>query len=260
MYLTLPSNSSMEFFPNNRLNNFTTRLHSQIDLGQAGTWEVGLCEISYPHNWHNVLDPLFKREVITTEEDWCMILCQDRTKPSEAKSHYLQPGHYKKVSEICDIYRDRLKHHCKINWDAKLSNVHVTLKNNHILKLSENMSVALGLPEVMVAPQDRKSTFKGQRVADVMPDIKSLYVYCDLIKDQYVGDSRVPLLRIVAVRGGHGDYVTKTYSNIQYLPTKGGQVQTVEIDIRDDTGRPIPFQPGRVIATLHLRRARSHYM
>jgi hypothetical protein len=51
-YLTLPSNSSMDYFPNNTLASFTTRLPEMLDLD--GSWEIGLAEIQYPHSWYNV--------------------------------------------------------------------------------------------------------------------------------------------------------------------------------------------------------------
>lgn len=36
-----------------------------------------------------------------------------------------------------------------------------------------------------------------------------------------VGDTLVPLLRIVPIRGHDGDTVTKTYENINYQPVEG---------------------------------------
>lgn len=45
-YLTLPSNSSMNYFPNNTSANFTTHLPHPISLD--GSWEVALDEIHYP--------------------------------------------------------------------------------------------------------------------------------------------------------------------------------------------------------------------
>ena len=51
MQLTLPSNSSMDFHPNNTLTNFRTRLHKPLELGDSDTWEVGLSELHYPHAW-----------------------------------------------------------------------------------------------------------------------------------------------------------------------------------------------------------------
>ena len=52
VYLTLPSNSSINYFPNNTLTHYTTKLLKIMDLDEA--WEIGLAEIQYPHSWYNV--------------------------------------------------------------------------------------------------------------------------------------------------------------------------------------------------------------
>ena len=46
-YLTLPSNSSMAYFPNNTVANFRVRLAETIVL--PGQWEVALAGLHYPH-------------------------------------------------------------------------------------------------------------------------------------------------------------------------------------------------------------------
>jgi hypothetical protein len=51
-YLTLPSNSSMNYCPNNTLTLYTTIFSKITDLDE--TWEIGLAEIHYPHSWHSV--------------------------------------------------------------------------------------------------------------------------------------------------------------------------------------------------------------
>ena len=51
-YVTLPSNSSMEYFPNNTLSNYGTKLPQPFDLN--GEWEVGLPEIQFPITWYNL--------------------------------------------------------------------------------------------------------------------------------------------------------------------------------------------------------------
>ena len=51
-YLTLPSNSSMNYFPENKVNNFTTKLPQNIEL--SGDWEVGLVSVQFPVNWTNL--------------------------------------------------------------------------------------------------------------------------------------------------------------------------------------------------------------
>ena len=52
-YLTLPSNSSMEYYPQNTVAQYTTKLTNLIEL--EGDWEVGLTEISVPSNVENII-------------------------------------------------------------------------------------------------------------------------------------------------------------------------------------------------------------
>ena len=52
MYLTLPSNSSLKFFPNNKAGHFTTKLPQTLTLGDD--YEVGLSEIQFRNHFQNI--------------------------------------------------------------------------------------------------------------------------------------------------------------------------------------------------------------
>jgi len=54
-YIVLPSNSSMDIFPNNNIANFTVNLPAPLELDPT-QWEIGLSEIQFPHLWYNVRD------------------------------------------------------------------------------------------------------------------------------------------------------------------------------------------------------------
>ena len=51
-YLTLPSNASLNEFPNNKTTSYRVKLPQSIDL--EGVWEVGLYSISYPNTWYTL--------------------------------------------------------------------------------------------------------------------------------------------------------------------------------------------------------------
>jgi len=53
-YVTLPSNSSMDCYPENSVARYTTKLNGAIEL--EGDWVVGLTEISFPSDIENVRD------------------------------------------------------------------------------------------------------------------------------------------------------------------------------------------------------------
>jgi uncharacterized protein (UPF0248 family) len=94
-------------------------------------------------------------------------------------------------------------------------------------------------------------------VADVKKGLNSLYVYCPLVEPRMVRDAQVPLLRIVPVEGRDGEMITRVFDPIQYYPLLPRRFQTVEIDIRDDTGSVVRFERGRVVVTLHCRKRKE---
>ncbi|GFR29583.1 uncharacterized protein TNCT_632861 [Trichonephila clavata] len=51
-YVTLPSNTNMNYFPSNTQSSYRTKLSSPLIF--AGNWEVALCEICIPCNWFNI--------------------------------------------------------------------------------------------------------------------------------------------------------------------------------------------------------------
>jgi hypothetical protein len=94
-------------------------------------------------------------------------------------------------------------------------------------------------------------------VADVKKGLNSLYVYCPLVKPRKVGDAQVTLLRIVPVEGRDGEMITRVFDPIQYCPLIQRRFQTVEIDIRDETGSIVPFERVRVVVTFHCRKRKE---
>lgn len=176
-YITLPSNSSMQFFPDNRTCCFITQLPRTIQL--TGDWEVGLAEIHYP------------------------------------------------------------------------------------LTFTEN-SGSCALPGVIYDEATRTTIIPADlRPAEDPPArIPScqIFVYCDLVEPRIVGDVYTPLLRVIqacgkenSIRGGSE---MKILSPPHYLPLMLTSFRTIEINIRDHLGRPIPFESGTLTVTLHFRRVR----
>ena len=63
-----------------------------------------------------------------------------------------------------------------------------------------------------------------------------------------------PLLRIVPSSGSHGEVIRYVFNPTHYVPLLFKSFQTVKVAIRDDTGTVVPFESGKVVVTLHLRR------
>ena len=82
-------------------------------------------------------------------------------------------------------------------------------------------------------------------------------MYSSVVQPRIFGNSFVPLLRIVPITGKHGEVVSKQFDNIHYVPLLTREFGTVEVVIRDDTGRSVPFETGMVTVTLHFRRRKN---
>ena len=59
---------------------------------------------------------------------------------------------------------------------------------------------------------------KSKAVCNIQRGVYSMHVYCDVYKENVVGDTKVAQLQIVHIRGDHGDYVCKRYETPIYTP------------------------------------------
>ena len=95
--------------------------------------------------------------------------------------------------------------------------------------------------------------------ADLTGGFYALYIYCTIVENQIVGNYRVPLLRTVHVQGKHGDICEKIFHSPHYVPVVAKEFDTLEIDIKGDTGQSVVFISGKVVVKLHFRKKRMFY-
>ncbi|GFW79191.1 uncharacterized transposon-derived protein F54H12.3 [Trichonephila clavipes] len=103
----------------------------------------------------------------------------------------------------------------------------------------------LGYPE--------KCNMKSEFVADAWSNFTVFYVYSDLISPQIVGDTQTPLLRIVRTKGKDGETISQYYDRPQYLPLVRHSFQTIQSELRLNSGDFVPFERSKVIIVLHFR-------
>ena len=94
--------------------------------------------------------------------------------------------------------------------------------------------------------------YKSAYPADIMSGLYNLFVYCNIVQPNLVGNTKVPLLRIVPVEEGH--IITKSYNNIFYHPLCGEIIHSIQVYVKSDTNKTVPFNTGKSIVTLHFRR------
>ena len=115
----------------------------------------------------------------------------------------------------------------------------------------------MGFGKSFTTGEGHSIVFPATYVVDLRRGFESLYVYSSLVEPRIVGDKIVPLLRIVPITGRNGEMVTTRFDHVQYIPVMRREFGTVETEIRDNSGRPVPFERGKVTVTLHFRRRSS---
>lgn len=248
-YITLPSNSSVNVYPENTVSNYITKLPQEVNLN--GEWEVGLAEMQYPRTWINVREG----------QHWIYFRGGAHEMVNADK---IPIGYYDTVQDLIDEIHQALERlstqaalNIRLSYEKIANRVKFTIKNGASILVMDDVATMLGLELPIPAPIN--SSLTAPYAPNLRLGMHSLFVYCDLVHAQMVGDAQVPLLRIVPVQGQHGEYVTRTYQSPQYLPVSRKTFESIEIDIKDDTGRNVPFESGKSVVTLHFRLKRSPY-
>ena len=243
-YLHLPSNASLDKFPNNTLTEYRVCLPQTISL--TGEWEVALTEIHYPHSWNNVQGNFENRFYLRNQE-----------LDSMWEALIVPQGYYSSVADLITKFNevvsanDRFKDQVQLSLDTLNRKGTVHLQNKTEVYFSDIGQMLGFSPNKVIS---RTST--AERVVDLEHGFHDLYVYCDIIQSQYVGDALVPLLRIVPVEGKDGQRVSKSFIRPHYLPVSRKQFESIEVNIKRDTGETVPFELGKVLLTLHFRQSR----
>ena len=254
-YLVLPSNSSTSMYPNNTLAQYVTNLPRRVCL--SGEWECGLTEIHYPHDWYNVRNA---RLTIAHGDS----LDTDR---------YIDDGYYDSPSALVRALNGEKGGRVKFSYDRVTQKVCVQMKGDTTFKLYGDLIDILGFRErhdqngdpldtqgegrsVQSSKNVASMSFPAETVVDLRRGFESLYVYSGIVEPRIVGDKIAPLLRIVPITGRHGAMVTASFDHVQYIPVLNREFGTIDTEIRDDTGRLVPFGCGKVTVTMHFRRRR----
>jgi hypothetical protein len=171
----------------------------------------------------------------------------------ERKTGIINNGHYESVPDLVKAMNSQISKDdqgkIQLTYNKHTRKVTVDVKKQANIWFTGDIAAALGFDEDSFITRKTTSSY----TADINAGFSSMFVYCNLVSDQIVGDKKVPLLRAVQAEGEYGDVITKTYQNPLYIPVGTKQFETLEVYITDDLGRPVPFDYGRSICTLHLR-------
>jgi len=292
-YITLPSNTKQ--FECNKLNSYRVRLPQRIDLEEAG-WEVALVEAIYPHSWFNFTseDEKVNQLVVYIAIPFTSFDGEEERFIRHVNIH-IAPNYYETVTELVDTINDdimaKMSSVCNscipfvktekgretyksmpkflsFDHDTYSNRVHVNIDNDEIVQkihMSPKLAYVLRFDRPNFTILDKawelskadKITRRPDYPPDMKADLYALYVYCDILENQIVGDVLVPLLAKVPITGAHDTIIHTIFNPPMYLPLVKHEIETIEVELKDDANQAILFQYGRVMLTLHFRRRLS---
>jgi len=239
-YITLVSDSSMSYFPDNKISHFITRLSIPIEL--KGEWEVGMVEFIYPHTWYN----------ITEQNNLFGFQLDGRN----TVGRRIPAGCYETVPDILKaMYVEESKNKIAMDFNTVTKRVQIKVKNKGKVILHDGLAQILGFKPTEITSEAHTETISlSPFVADPTAHFHVLMVYTDIVEPQLVGDVLAPLLRVVRVRGRDGETISEQYNRPHYLPVNRKMIETLEIVIRTHMGCLTPFERGRSYVKLHFRQ------
>lgn len=263
-HIILPSDSSMKYHPDNTATKFTTTLPRQINLN--GQWTVALKEIQYPCNFRHIRKGDATLDLLVS---------------GEAKLSSIPEGVYNTIENLVDVINntETLKGHFEIEYSGRASIIRIKrtcpeqskcLHARHKLYLTPRLNKILGLDQKLFSRNDymiwersesddiNVKALIAQRPASLLNVLpQNMYVYSDICSSYITGDVLASLLRIVPVNCENYQYGlsrTIAFTSLNYIPLRTNTFRTIEIDIRDGLGGPIPFDYGPLNLTLHFKR------
>lgn len=242
-YITLPSNGSFSVYPNNTVSNFTNLLQSTIEL--SSNWEVALVRFTY----RNSIESVFGYINLKDDKETLKIPIH----VNEAETFVQTIENLQK--DIDDVKSEfhKVKGFFEVNNEKEIMKLTIKPVSGHDFTLGGN------LPYIFNLDVQKKYTPDDPLVLvyDNKPILNadSLWIYTDIIHDQFVGDVKVPLLDNIALAGIEKNQ-TKTVEikNPIYVRLKKTMISTINIAIKDSLGEPIHFTNlAKVIVKLHFR-------
>lgn len=159
---------------------------------------------------------------------------------------------FKNDLETIKNYRSILPSFSVFSGKSKADNfIKLKIPENHSIELQGKLLHLFNVErEEYKATQIFRVDFDNVRVMD------TIYIYSDILQEQYVGDTLAPLLRTVTTHSNNSHYVSSIYDNPHYIPLKNTRISSINIELKDDLGRPIQFTNllSKVLIKLHFKK------
>lgn len=277
-YITLISNSSTKMFPENSTASFTVLLPQKICL--KGEWCVGIAEMHYNYNFFNVCDGnnkiIFDKIDINSEnrsfhvddtENGIEKTSSDSDSiPLKRLEETVHNGFYKSVQSLIDAVNEKMQKNIginllsidKFNNRTKVEQEKLEEKKNFVkidgIYFENRLAMQLGFEPNKNVLEHELSPHVGNIYYGI-PD--QMLIYTDVIEPVFIGHEKAHVLKIINTTSAvsdFGDSCYKEFHHIHYVRLQKKEFEHISIDIRDYTGKRMPFLHGVSSLKLHFKK------
>ena len=247
-YVTLPSDSSTNYFPDNTVAHYKTKLAKRICTD--GDYEVALTEIVYPLEINNFMPS----EPLVALVDLPVELGGFRWQ--------LESGNFKDVHALAMFLNAELSEKFKKAYPIKTLQEpifkfyedvkRIDFKFKGEFKPAEHLCLTFNWTPEEAGLQQGFMKFLEKPVE--LPQLHLMYIYSDIVGPSLVGDVQTPLLRVVALNRGGDGMITASFDKPYYLPVTRHDFDQIEILLNTELGTRMPFTNGKSLVVLHFRK------
>ena len=191
----------------------------------------------------------------------------------------IKPGVYLSVDQILHLtcvrtVGDKFSLSWKLDAPSEAQEVYYEGNKQECMFLetiSQDLKNVVGMKTLTDCSENDKSTNEGnnRRVisktvgkfpTDLSGGCNTIFLYCDLVQNEVLGDSRTALLRAILLRerpntGNHQQQNYRTFDNLQWHRIVKSSIKSISVSLRNETGQLVPFlSRGRTNLTLHFRQ------
>jgi hypothetical protein len=271
-YITLPSNVNNNVVENTQ-SNYTTTLQTPIEV--VGEYEVALVEFAY----REFIEVDLGKILVKFKNDNNFRQCKIIAYENEPKDHFItrlnfRMSHYFSLLEYyskdINVYEDnelKIAELIKTKFNkADYEKVFASIKpicpkieksaDGLHLKIPEGSIKFEGYAQNLFnAKTELNSDHTFVLFSELLNFYDYMYVYCDIIQYQRIGDQYGQLLRTITKTSDFNKTIEKIFIHPHYLPVSNSIINTINIRITDPSGNQVKFGNinSKVIAKLHFR-------
>ena len=235
-YITIPNWGSDNYFQDNTISDFRVQLPQPVDL--RGVWSVGLSQIQYCKTWYNV-----------EQDNFIYITWEGKTSKVSPT-----PGYYTTAEQLVNKINEDIKEQTNID---QVRFTFSPLNGKCTIEITPGVTVYMssilrGILGIKKSVTEKSET--GERLVNLNLHTEAIYIYCDLIEDQIVGEEKWKLIRFLNVENKNfGESITRSYDDPQYISLAKKYFETIHIRVCNQNKETIDFLKGICIVQLHFK-------